>query len=129
MRHLLLTVPNQFHLQLLADNSPTLALSQAVQCCTDWRLVPESDALFPGPPTPSVYERPAHRYTTSPTYNRSHTSAAAQELAMWARKQVAEYAARPQSIPEQEADFTEADVQQGLRRLANNLAHGSQLRC
>jgi hypothetical protein len=56
----------------------------------------------------------------APTY----ITAATQERAMRARTQVAAYRAQPQSIPEQEANFTEASVQQGYRRLANNLATG-----
>jgi hypothetical protein len=49
----------------------------------------------------------------------SYTSAAAQERARWAHTQVAAYAAQFQPIPEQDASCTEAEVQQGLRRLAN----------
>jgi hypothetical protein len=43
---------------------------------------------------------------------------------MGASTQVAAYAARPKSIPEQDSDLTEAEVQQGLRRLDNNRAPG-----
>jgi hypothetical protein len=56
----------------------------------------------------------------------SYTSAAAQERARWAHTQEAAYAAQFQPIPEQDARFTEAEVQQGLRRLANDRAPGHE---
>jgi hypothetical protein len=75
MRHLLLTVANQFHRQLFAGDSSSLTLCQAVQCRTGCRLVPESNSKCPWPPTPSNHQGRAHHCTTSPTYHPYHVLA------------------------------------------------------